>query len=126
MPLNDARRSQLDDIVQRMATNGEPDDAIQFVVNDFKTKYEAEESATSTGNELNDIATQQGTAPIFDVIKGAAKSAVGTVYQGGDLIRRGLGMERIINTPAVQDVIKPSNTGQEIGGTVETVAEMMP
>ena len=41
MPLTEERRSQLDNIVHQMVSNGEPDDAVQFVVNDFKSKYEA-------------------------------------------------------------------------------------
>jgi hypothetical protein len=39
--LSPDRRSQLDGIVQKMQANGETDDYIQGVVNDFKTKYAA-------------------------------------------------------------------------------------
>ena len=42
MALNEQRRIQLDDIVKRMIVNKEPDDNIQFVVDDFKKKYEYE------------------------------------------------------------------------------------
>jgi len=127
MPLNEARRAQLDGIVQQMAANGEPDEAVQFVVNDFKTKYEGvSDTASSPEQQQQDIATQQGTASLIDVAKGIGKSALNTVYQGGDLIRRGLGMERIVDTPAVQAVTQPANPAQSLGRTVETAAEMLP
>ena len=74
----------------------------------------------------NDIATQQGSTSLFDIAKGFAKGAANTVYQGGDLIRQGLGMERIIDTPEVQRLITPTNKAQEIGQTMETTAELIP
>jgi hypothetical protein len=37
--LSDKDRSKLDGIVNQMIENNEPDDNIQFVVNDFKGKY---------------------------------------------------------------------------------------
>src|SRR3990167_10748868 len=37
--LSEHRRSQLDSIVMKMEANGEKPETIQFVVNDFKTKY---------------------------------------------------------------------------------------
>lgn len=43
MPLNEQRRTQLDGIVQQMVRNREPDKNIQWVVDDFKKKYEGEE-----------------------------------------------------------------------------------
>lgn len=44
--LNENRRLQLDDIVKQMVQNKESDDTIQFVVDDFKNKYEGEETQT--------------------------------------------------------------------------------
>ena len=38
--LNEEYRNKLDGIVSKMETNGEKPEAIQFVVNDFKSKYE--------------------------------------------------------------------------------------
>jgi hypothetical protein len=58
--------------------------------------------------------------------KGFAKGGANTVFQGGDLIRQGLGMERVINTPEVQALTKPANAAQEIGATMETAAELIP
>ena len=37
--LEESSRQKLDGIVQKMSKNGESDDDIQFVVNDFKNKY---------------------------------------------------------------------------------------
>jgi hypothetical protein len=42
MMLSEDKRTQLDGIVQQMAANNEPDADIQFVVNDFKGKYDTE------------------------------------------------------------------------------------
>jgi hypothetical protein len=42
-----------------------------------------------------------------DVGGGLRSSAARTVYGGGDLLRRGLGMERIIETPEVQAAMTP-------------------
>lgn len=39
LTLNEADRKKLDGIVQQMTANKEADADIQFVVNDFKTKY---------------------------------------------------------------------------------------
>jgi|GEM_PF-2719080 len=46
--LPEERRQQLDGIVQKMIQNGESDATIQFVVNDFKTKYDQPEQVTDT------------------------------------------------------------------------------
>lgn len=43
--LSEERRKQLDDIVSQMEANNESEDNIQFVVNDFKTKYSGESGA---------------------------------------------------------------------------------
>ena len=40
-----------------------------------------------------------------NVAKGAKAGLATTVYQGGDLIRRGLGMERVIHQPEVQKTV---------------------
>jgi len=40
MPLTEQNRQKLDGIVSQMETNGEKPENIQFVVNDFKSKYE--------------------------------------------------------------------------------------
>jgi hypothetical protein len=57
MPLSEERRSQLDSIVQQMEANGEPEDAIRFVVSDFKGKYEG-----ATANDQDNDRGLAGTA----------------------------------------------------------------
>ena len=50
----------------------------------------------------------QGAADLAEGVKAGAAS---TVFHGGDLIRRGLGMERVIEQPEVQNLITPPSTG---------------
>lgn len=45
--LTEEKRQQLDSIVSQMTANGENDDTVQFVVNDFKNKYSTEEPQES-------------------------------------------------------------------------------
>lgn len=42
MPLSDNQRTQLDGIVQKMIANGESEDTIRLVIDDFKGKYATE------------------------------------------------------------------------------------
>ena len=59
-----------------------------------------------------------------DVAKGALAGAASTVFHGGDLIRRGLGMERIIDTPQVRsEITPPSSAGGKLGFGGEQAAE---
>ena len=55
---------------------------------------------------------------------GAGKQVANTVFQGGDLIRRGLGMERVIDRPEVQAGITSANAEQRLGAKFETAAEI--
>ena len=52
MPLTEQQRARLDDIVQQMSANGEPPESIQFVVEDFKTKYDAPAEGEGGGGKL--------------------------------------------------------------------------
>lgn len=47
LTLKDEDRAKLDGIVQKMSANNEKDEDIQFVVNDFKTKYGQKKNSTS-------------------------------------------------------------------------------
>ena len=47
MPLPETRRQQLDGIVQQMIQNKETNDDIQWVVNDFVSKYQNESVSVS-------------------------------------------------------------------------------
>jgi hypothetical protein len=48
--------------------------------------------------------------PVVDFAEGAASGLASTIYQGGDLIRRMTGQERIINKPAVRKAMDPPNS----------------
>lgn len=64
-----------------------------------------------------------GTAAV-DMAEGAASGAASTVYQGGDLIRRGLGMPRVIERPDVQQAMHaPETVAGTIGRGAEQAAE---
>ena len=69
--LEESRRQQLDDIVRRMSANGESEDSISFVVNDFKNKYSTQEPEKSF---------LEKTAGVLDAIFGGGKigEAIGT------------------------------------------------
>jgi hypothetical protein len=62
----------------------------------------------------------------IDFAKGAGAGAMSTVFHGGDLIRRGLGMERVIDRPEVQaGITAPDSTAGQIGNMVEQGAEFL-
>ena len=61
---------------------------------------------------------------VIDAAKGIKAGALSTVYHGGDVIRRSLGMERVIDTPEAQAVITPpDNLAGKAGFLVEQGAE---
>lgn len=55
------------------------------------------------------------TGAAVDMAEGVKASAAQTVYGGGDLIRRGLGMDRIVDQPEVQDEMTAPDT---VAGTI--------
>lgn len=61
---------------------------------------------------------------VVDAAEGAVSGLAGTVYQGGDMIRRGLGMDRIINQPDVQQAMStPDSLAGRAGHFLEQAAE---
>ena len=61
---------------------------------------------------------------VIDAAKGAGAGALSTIYHGGDLIRRGLGMERVIERPNVQQAMTPPQSlPGKAGFLVEQAAE---
>jgi len=60
-----------------------------------------------------------------DFLEGAASGAASTVFHGGDMIRRGLGMERVIGNPDVQQAMRaPDSFAGKAGRFGEQAAEM--
>lgn len=70
--LPEYKRKQLDNIVSKMVSNKESDDNIQFVVDDFKSKYSVSESPK--------IETPQTQNPILGAVKGFAQEAGARLY----------------------------------------------
>lgn len=59
-----------------------------------------------------------------DLLEGAVSGVANTIYRGGDLIRRGLGMERVIDTPAAQQAMRtPTSVAGQAGRVLEQAAE---
>lgn len=117
--LSEDRRKQLDGIVSQMETNQETPESIQFVVDDFKKKYAtASETSTATSN------APFGVDVAIDAAKGIGAGLASTVFHGGDLIRRGLGMERVINRPEVQAAMTPpASIAGQLGKGAEQIGE---
>lgn len=77
MPLNEQDRLKLDGIVSQMESNGERPEDIQFVVNDFKSKYERA-AAPATIAEMR-RREEQGMVAALPQVEAAA--AVGSTAQ---------------------------------------------
>lgn len=61
-----------------------------------------------------------------DVAEGVASGAASTLFHGGDIIRRGLGMQRVIDKPEVQHAMTaPPTTAGTIGKVGEQTAEFL-
>lgn len=59
-----------------------------------------------------------------DLAKGVVAGAATTVFGGGDLIRRAVGMERVIDTPEVKALTTPpSSTPGKVGYNAEQIGE---
>jgi len=61
---------------------------------------------------------------VIDAVKGALTGPVSTMFHGGDLIRRGLGMERVIDRPEVKAAMTPPDSAAgKAGFMLEQAAE---
>lgn len=84
--LNEQHRAKLDAIVQQMEANGEPEDAIRFVVSDFKSKYENAEQPKAAPAK-----TGGGVPDALPTIMGTLYSIAG----GGQSTARGMGLSAL-------------------------------
>jgi hypothetical protein len=74
------------------------------------------------GNEYLDDYTRVPA----DLLEGAVSGIAQTVFNGGDLIRRGLGMQRIIDNPDVKQAMRtPDSTAGAAGHMIEQGAEFI-
>jgi len=83
MPLSEQDRQKLDGIVSQMESNGEKSEDIQFVVNDFKTKYEPQSGPATIGEMRR--REEQGMVSALDALASpeATKQAVAKAGQVG-------------------------------------------
>src|SRR3990167_8106897 len=81
MALTEDRRKQVDDIVGKMTQNKEKDSDIQFVVNDFKSKYDVQPTVNEKHPILSAIASpfKKGLSSLAAVGEGVGKLALGDV-----------------------------------------------
>lgn len=76
-----------------------------------------------TDNRLAGFGRTVGTA-VVDAAEGAASGLMNTAFHGGDVIRRGLGMERVIDTPEAQQAMTaPDSWAGATGRFIEQGAE---
>lgn len=135
MPLPEDRRSQLDEIVMRMEANNEPEDAIRWVVNDFKQKYGNYQDTTSQDSqaEANGGYMQNLAGFVTEDIPNAFKGAAQRTSQRAQRIGAptvlgskaqeasgagGFGGELIEGTAGA-----PERFGRTFGGAVGTIGE---
>lgn len=78
--LAEDKRSQLDGIVKQMTTNKESSSNIQFVVDDFKKKYDAPEVAPPTPQKTSPLKT------LDEVVAGAGTGVLKSVTQNSELL----------------------------------------
>lgn len=137
MPLSEIRRSQLDGIVQSMVQNKEPDNNIQFVVNDFKNKYENENAAAQpavepSGGVFQNLADKAGQILKggSDVLIGAAKGVGSTLLGASELGQEALG--KIVPSAvgsveftkqAKEKYTTPVGSAQKLGFGAEQIGE---
>lgn len=84
------------------------------------------QAALSMAQPAKPAPAQSGILDVAaDAATGVGKGVLSTVVHGGDLIRRGLGMERIVEKPEVKALITPTTTAQKVGYGVEQAAEFL-
>lgn len=70
--------------------------------------------------------TSPDTRTWLDLAEGVAAGGASTMFHGGDLIRRALGMERVINRPEVQQgMTAPPSLAGKVGKMGEQAAEFI-
>lgn len=127
MPLPEERRAQLDGIVQQMISAGESDDTINFVVNDFKSKYEG------SIEKQPESASWDFSGPVKPAMIGMGKGLLRGAIGAGELVAPALrmipGVRNLVATPEqfeqAKEMIAPRGTTEAIGAGLEQGLEMM-
>src|SRR3990167_2550826 len=115
--LVEEKRLQLDSIVQEMTKNGEKDDTIQFVVNDFKNRHSTEESQESF---------LEKTGKILDMFFGGGKvgEAIGTGLAKTKIGRKLVGAPEL--TEEEEKTIKGPTIREVAGSALQSAALFTP
>lgn len=106
MPLPEDKRLQLDGIVNQMVQNKEPDEAIQAVVNDFKSKYEVMQPQPIMGTGETELQTKPFS--FMEAIKNVPESAGRTIKN------------------VISPLLSPVETAKGIGNIAAGFAEKLP
>lgn len=118
----------------RQITADIPDDATTEEIQQAVEQYLAQQPVQA--NTWADKLSQKGLLPsgplnsvargVTDLAEGATAGLASTIYQGGDLIRRATGQERIINNPEVQRRMSaPESLAGKAGKFGEQAAEFI-
>jgi hypothetical protein len=144
--LSEQRRQQLDGIVHQMIQSKESDSNIQFVVDDFKHKYDAEQPLDL--KKLSQAPQKSAIEKVSEVVPnlalGAAKGVVSTVKGAANLGEKyllnpiekitGNGFSQVANLKPGEtatdqfitpNLTEPTNTTQSIGKGLEQIAEFL-
>ncbi len=145
MALTEQRRSQLDGIVQKMLQNKESDSNIQFVVDDFKKKYEGESIQNTPAPQTEQPGMLKSIGQgISDFTIGVGKGALSTVKGMANIGEKGLNTidnltgqhglsqmaglkpgETATDKIIPENLTEATNTAQSLGKGVEQIAEFL-
>lgn len=130
--LNEERRKQLDGIILKMSEQNAPQSDVQFVIDDFKKKYESQAitPAQQTAKEPETFAEKAGGF-VKDIARDITKPVVQTLAAPAQLTAYGIDKATGGNSP-VEDFsfnlpfwgeISPTKTKEEaVGRGIQTVA----
>jgi len=118
--LSEERKTQLDEIVGLMSNKGENDETIQFVVDDFKSKYESESPQQP-----------QGLIGGAGFATGFTKGLLGTAFGAGRfgtkvgraLLPKALEPDETIFEREKPQFLEPKGGAERLGAGAETLAE---
>ena len=113
--LNDADRNKLDGIVSEMISNGESDEYIQGVVDDFKSKYSKKKDSTESDYASEDIPTRSDSWFRRNVSNKVVSLATGVESIAGGLLKA----TDLINTGSVSDLLLNEQMAQGMNALIE-------
>lgn len=139
--LTEQHRSKLDGIVKQMIANNEPDENIQFVVDDFKAKYDHEPIA-QPGQNTGTLGALQNVSDSFlggivnagvGALKGVASTVKGAASLGEKILNKPYEMAGVASRPEKtqaeqlipEKFTKPEGVAQNIGYGAEKIAEFL-